>query len=72
MEWCFLALAMIFITVGLNMVFSPTEGSVIHQVYRRSGYYLEHITKREAQVYGTVGVVFGSGMVWMVFTGKRK
>ncbi len=68
----FLFLAVVFIIAGAVMLLNPTEADVIHQVYRRSGYYVEHVSKERARAYGVLAILFGGGMVWMVFAGRRR
>jgi len=67
-----LLLAGTFLVVGADMVFYPTEMNVFHQVYRRMHAAVEHISKDRSQIYGILAMLFGLGLVWMVFTGRRK
>ena len=67
-----LILAGLFIVVGADMVIFPTEMNVFHQVYRRMHFAITHISKDGSQIYGILAILFGLGLVWMVFTGKRK
>jgi hypothetical protein len=68
-----LALAGLFIIGGALMVVHPTEMTVFHQT-GRSGmrFSLEHVSKGETRATGVLGIIFGSGLVWMVFYGRSK
>jgi hypothetical protein len=67
-----LVIASVFIVAGTVTVLHPTELDVFHQAYRRVRGSVEHVTKEGSRVYGTVAIIMGSGLVWMVFYGRRK
>jgi hypothetical protein len=71
-EFGILLLALLFIIVGIEMLWHPKEAVVIHQVYRHFGYKPEYISKTGARVYGVLSLLCGLGLMRLTFFGKSK
>ena len=67
-----LLIASVFIICGAFMLIDPTEMNMVHLGYKRLRATVEHVSKEDSQVYGAVAIILGSGLVWMVFYGRRK
>jgi uncharacterized protein YjeT (DUF2065 family) len=67
-----LLIASVFIICGAVLLIHPTEMTMVHQEYKRLRASFEHVSEEESQVYGAVAIILGSGLVWMVFYGRRK
>jgi hypothetical protein len=67
-----LVIASVFIVCGAFMLIDPTELNVVHRAYKRTGSTIEHVSKEDSQIYGAVAIILGSGLVWIVFYGRRK
>ncbi len=63
-----LAIAAVFVIVGVVMLVHPTESVVFHEAYRWvHSSPIEHVSKTESRIYGILAIIFGGGFVWLVF-----
>jgi hypothetical protein len=71
-EFGILLLAAAMIVGGCIMIFYPKDMVVSHQAYRWVRSSSEHISKSASPFYGVVSVIFGLGLGFLVFNGRRK
>jgi len=75
-EWFVLLLALVFIVAGADFVLEPTDLTVLHPGL--SDYHLgwlnpfQHLSANAARAYGVVTILFGGGLLWIVFTKKNQ
>jgi hypothetical protein len=71
-ELAALALAVFFMIIGLVMISRPSEEIIFHGPARYFPPSMEFVSKDRSRTYGTLGVLFGAGIMAMVFYRRRK
>ena len=70
-----LALAAVLMLGGAFMALFPSEKDIPHESlhYRvRGSEWIDHLSKGEVRLTGVFGILAGSGIVWLVFYGRKK
>jgi hypothetical protein len=71
-ELAALALAILLLVLGLVMIARPSDELIFHGATRSFPPSIEFISKDRSRSYGTLAVLFGAGIVAMVFYRRHK
>lgn len=71
-ELAALALAMLLLVLGLVMISRPSDELIFHGSTRSFPPSIEFISKDRSRSYGIISILFGAGIVVMVFYRRRK
>ena len=74
LEMCALAIALVFIVAGADMILRPTERVVFHPGGGKGmgSYPSEQVSKPGSQVYGGIAVVLGAGLAVLALYRRGK
>ena len=67
-----IALAILFIGVGLYAVIYPTEMNLYFKNYKGFPAGVEHISKAGSQIFGVLSMAIGAGLLWLICFGRAK
>ncbi len=64
-ELAAIILGLLFLVVGALQIIFPMPGLVLHFDEYLGGYLPESVTKEGSRVYGFIGVILGTGLLWL-------